>query len=698
MSDSFNFAQSFFIDSAAVDGAAAVLLTSVELYFQSKPVQGKTSSNIAKPGLSVYVCPMENEQPAVNKVITGSRSRKEYDEVSTSINGTVATKCTFKKPILVSTGASYAVLIKFDGNDTGYNLWWGVSGEPHADTTKQATINSGYSDGNLYTITNGSVLTKNGSADLKFKVNIAKFTSLSETFSFTELNYELFKYYANAVTGTVKTGEYAYKNTANAAGTINVNSNSYIISGVGTSFNSSFAAGDYIVFSDGTTGNTNIRIVNSVTNSTSLILDELPHFTNTGVAYYKTAVGQVYLSDPRTDTLILQGSNANNTLYFANNDYVKFEDSGAQLRIESMLDFSVSRVTSQFNAAIPALSSVDTSLNLANSTYYTSGSTSIKLPISRRQFIDTYPATIASKSLQARTASKSLFNASTGNTTVNGAITFTTTNKYTSPYIDEEDLDIILYRYIINNDATDEEKGQGNAFSKYVSRKVVLGKDQDAEDFRMYTTAHLPQETSIKAYARMLNSDDYEIMDDKNWTPLEEVNLFDYISADDNRNDTTEKEYKIPYYHSDGTTLSGFGTMTWTASAGNTVITTSADISAQFGANGSSNSLIRVYQQASPNNFFVSYVAQSNSTTITLSDNITNGSFNTTGLKIEKISDTNKFSAFINPQNKNIVRYYTKNYAPKDTYKVFATKIVLLSENSFRGPILKDIRAIAVSA
>lgn len=698
MSDGFNFAQSFFVDSDAVGGAAAVLLTSVELYFQAKPVQGKTSSNITKPGLSVYVCPIENEQPNLNKIITGSRSRKEYDDVQTSINGTVATKCSFQRPIMVATDASYAVCIKFDGNDTGYNLWWGVSGEPHADTTKQATINSGYSDGNLFTITNGNVLTKNGSADLKFKINVAKFTSLSNTFSFTENNYELFKYYANSITGTVKTGEYAYKNTANSAGTINVVSNSYAIQGVGTSFSSLFAAGDYIVFSDGTAGNTNIRVVNSITNSTYMVLDERPHFTNTGVAFYKTAVGQVYLSDPKTERIIFTGSNANGTLYFANNDYIKFEDSGAQVRIQQMEDFNISRLTSQFNVVIPALTSAQTSIDIANSTYYATSGTSVKLPIGKRQFVDSYPATIASRSMQACTASKSLYNSSTGNTSVNGSITFTTTNQFSSPYIDEEDLDIILYRYIINNDSTNEETGSGNAYSRYVSRKVVLGKDQDAEDLRLYTTAHLPQGTSIKAYCRMLNSDDYEIMDEKNWTPLEEVNPFDYTSADDNRNDTTEKEFKIPYYHSDSNTLSGFATMTWTGGTGNTVITTSTNLSSNFGANGSSNSLIRVYQEASPNNFFVSYVAASNSTSITVSDNITNGSFNTTGLKIQKLSDTNKFSGFINPQNSNIVRYYTKNYAPKDTYKVFAIKIVLLSEDSFRGPILKDIRAIAVSA
>ena len=123
---------------------------------------------------------------------------------------------------------------------------------------------------------------------------------------------------------------------------------------------------------------------------------------------------------------------------------------------------------------------------------------------------------------------------------------------------------------------------------------------------------------------------------------------------------------------------------------------TTADLSATV--NATSDSLIRVYNEGAPNNFFVERVLSSTSTTITLANPITNGSFNTTGLKIGLISNTNKYSAFVNPQNRNVVRYYTNSLAPKDTYKIFVMKIVLLSPDKFRAPLVKDIRAIAVSA
>jgi hypothetical protein len=694
MAESFNLAQSFFVDSKAVDSSSVVLVTSIELYFQSKPIEGKAISGINKPGVSLYLCTMSNEQPALNTTIKNSRARLEYDSITSSTDGTVATKFSFDKPIPLTTDASYAMLIKFDGNDTGYNLWWGVSGETYTNTTKQATINSGYTDGNFFKITNGDVLTKNGKADLKFKLNIAKYTTLSQTYKYKERAYELFQYYANSYSGSIITGEYAYKNTANLAGSVSVNTTSALVTGTGTTFNTNFAVGDYIIVSDTTASNTIVALVNSVTNSTSMTLTTNASFTNTAARIYKTAVARAYLADNKNEFVILTDSNANSSLYFSNGDYVKFVDSQAQVRIFAMQDFPVSRITSQMQAIVPSLTSVTSTIDVANSTYAITSGTQINLPIGKRQFIDLYPATIASRSLSA-VGTPSLF---TGNVSVNGALTFTTTNQYCSPVLDEEDADIILYRYTINSDATNEQRASGNAYSKYISKKVVLGKDQDAEDIRVYVTAHLPANTSLKLYGKFLNAEDSELLDSKNWTPLEEVDAFTYVSAQENRNDVIEKQYKIPYYHDDETALTGHGQMTWSGGAGNTIISTSDNLSSNFGANGVANAVIRVYQETSPNNFFVSYVAQSNSTTITIADTITNNSFLASGLKIAKVSNNNLNSAFLNPQNKNVARYYTKNYAPKDTYKSFSVKVVMLSDDSYTGPIVKDVKAVAVSA
>lgn len=686
--------QSFFVDSGAVDNAGVVHLTSVELYFRKKPTQNFTSSGIAKPGISLYMCPVVLDQPDLSRIIEGSRARVEYDSINVSDDASLSTKFTFQRPLIVATDSQYMFLLKFDGNDSGYQLWWSKTGETYLGTTTPASMNSGYNDGAFYYITNGQSLTKVQDTDLKFKINIAEFTQLSRTYKFKEKKYELFSYFANAVTGTLLTGEYVYKNTAALTGNVVTNSDSTTITGTGTSFDSDFAVGNFVVISDGTTGNTIIRIINTIANSTSLVIDEKPHFSNSGgVSYYKTAVAKIYLSDNKSDHLILTDSNANSTIYFANNDFIKGEDSGAQVKIESMKNFNVNRVTSQINIIQPSQTTSSVLVGFSNSSLNVSTSTSVTLPVSKRQFIDGYDAVIGSRSIIETAAAKTLFS---GNTTVNGTLTFTTTNKFTSPYVEENDLDILTYRYIINNDATNEENGEGggNAYSKYVSKTVVLSEGQDAEDMRVFVSVYQPTGTSIKVYAKLLNSTDIDSFDKKNWTLLEEVNPTTYVSSLQDKDDLIEKEYKIPLYFSDEVVLDGYASMSIPSGANN-IVTTTSDLSGNVTVN---STLIRVYQAVTPNNFYVSLVTAANSTAITVSDQISNQSFNVSGLKIAKFSATNTKSAFINPQGNNVVRYYNDSRARFDTYKQFAIKVVMLSSTTYIVPIVRDIRTVAVSA
>ena len=96
-----------------------------------------------------------------------------------------------------------------------------------------------------------------------------------------------------------------------------VNSSSLTVKGAGgTTFSSTFAAGDYVVISDGTASNTLIRVVTATINSTAMVVDEFPSFTNSaGVSYYKTAVGRLYFFDKISDKFVISDSNANSTCF-----------------------------------------------------------------------------------------------------------------------------------------------------------------------------------------------------------------------------------------------------------------------------------------------------------------------------------------------------------------------------------------------
>lgn len=693
----YDIAQSFTLESSVVDNAVAVHITSIELYFNSKPESGKSATGIYEPGASIHLCPMKNDEPDLSRVIQATNARLEYSSILTSGTSDVSTKFVFSKPILVSTDASYCFLVSFDGSDNDFQLWQNKSGETLVNTSTQSSASAGYNDGNFYKITNGYVQTKTTDSDLKFKVNIAKFSTLTQTYSFREKKYEYFQVFANTLSGNFKVGEYVWQNVAASTGTLSVtktrpspNSVFPTIAGTGTALSTLYAAGDYIVISDGTAGNTAIRNVVSVTNATSITLDEYPHFTNASAVHYKTAVAQVYLNDNKSDHIFLIGSNANSTIYFANNSWVKGEDSQARVQIRALKDLPVQRVLSEISTITPGFTSAQTSINFANSLYQTSDVNQIKIPVSNRQFIDTYPAIIGTRSYVVTNSNTSLWGGN-GGYTVNGQITFTTTNQYSSPYLEEDDLDIFTYRYELNNDATDEEIGLGNATTRYVSKQVVLGDQQDAEDLVVFATSYLPQNTSIKIYGKVLNSEDYESLDSKNWSLMEETVPLNYVSSSANKNDVVEKQYKIPFYYSDETVLSGYAL----CQTSNAVIATTSNIQSSVTAG---QSLVRVYNEGAPNNFFVDLVTAANSSTITVANPVTNSSFATGGLKIGLISNNNKYSAFINPQNRNIVRYYTNSLSPKDTYKIFLMKIVLLSTDKFRAPFVKDLRAIAVSA
>jgi len=690
MATEYDLAQSFYIDSNAVEQASAVHITSVDLFFSSKPALGKSKSGIYAPGVSVYLCPMSNDQPQLEKTIQGSRARQEWANIVVDEASLTLTKFAFTRPILVATNTSYCFLVKFDGCDNYYSLWQAQTGEHFVSTNITASPSSGYNDGNFYKITNGSVQTKSTGSDLKFNLNIAKFNVLTNNYKFNENNYELFQYYASSLTGNFLTGEYVYKNTAPLSGNAVISSSSYTIVGQnGTTFSTTFPAGSYIVFSDGTTTNTAIRLVTGVSGASSMTVDELVHFSNSGgVNHYNTAVGKIYLFNKTRDNVIITNSNANSSIGFRNGDYIKSEDSGKQLRIQTMLNFDVGRVTSQLNIVTPPLTSANITASFSNSLYSSDASQLYKLPPAKRIFVDSFNAIIGSRSLVLANTSSSLVS---GNVTVDGTISFSTSNKYTSPYIEESDLDVLVYNYAINNDATNEETGNGNASSRYISKKVVLGNDQDAEDLHLYTTAYIPNDTSIRIYGKVMNNNDFESGDSKNWTPLEEINVVDYASSPSNKNDVIQKEFRIPYYHTDETALAGYGKIV----TPNTALSTSNDLSGSVTAG---STLVRVYPDGRPNNFFVSLVTAVTSSTITLSDTISNTTFNSAALKIKKISDVNKHSAFLNPQNKNIIRYYNNTMAPMDTYKTMKIKVVFLSPYTFRVPLLKDIRAVAVTA
>lgn len=259
--------------------------------------------------------------------------------------------------------------------------------------------------------------------------------------------------------------------------------------------------------------------------------------------------------------------------------------------------------------------------------------------------------------------------------------------------------DVYNYKNIINNDYTNEHKGNGHSLAKHISKKVTFAENRDAEDILVYMDVYKPAGTSVKVYARLHNKTDPESFDDKDWTELEvKSNNSSKVSSKTDETDLIEFTYGLPVSSPSVNTLTGSAQLTLNQSNAVGVGTTwSTDLAA--------NDVVKVYSTLFPQNYVIAAVsAVTNNTLITLDTDITNTSLTSGTMKVDLIGRPGTteigrpFSAWKNISNSYIVRYYNSTLSKFDTYNSFAIKLVLLSDNTSVVPKVANIRAVGVSA
>lgn len=675
MSTGFDLAQTFYVDPDAVQGADHVFITGIDLYVAAKPTQGKTKSGISSPGMSITICDtFEDGSPNIDNVGPYD-ARLEYSGITADTLGATATTFTFRHPVRVNTKSVKAFLVKFDGSDPDFRIWYNKAGDNVFGTTTKTQVNSGKVDGYMFAMSNGKSLTPSHDADLTFRIRVAKFTSASTSFKLKNRPYEILK---ASITGMFIGGEDVYQSRAALTGTVKITSGSTTLTGTGTSF--SFSAGDKVVITDGTTGNTDVRTVMSVANTTSLIVDVSPSFSNTVGTYYKSVTGTMFYADPVSDHIFIQDSTANSSVYLTTSTSVYGVDSGAQALISSIVEYTVNSVVPNFAVATPPGTTAMSTINFVNTSNSMISTNAVDIPLGQRKMINQYAGKFSSHTSEVI--------AGTPFTSFNGSLTFTTANPYTSPEVFENDLDMFVERYDINNISTGEAVGRGQSLARYVSKPVVLTADQKAEDLKVFVRAFKPQGATLLAYAKFRNSDDPETTDSKNWTLLTDMSTGSVYSNPNNINDVVDIEYDVPLYGA-GTTATG----TFTTTSSNAVI---AGTSGTVNTNIAVGNLVRVYSPLLSNTYFLDTVIASNTTTFTVSTAVSNASLTATGLQVDVI--TNTTDAFIDNQRSNVLTYFNNSYAKFQTYDSFVVKVVLLSSDNVNIPYIDDVRAIAVSA
>ena len=187
-----NLAQVFYISPSSVKNSDNIGISSVDLYFYSKPKITGNKSGIYAPGVEISLCETVNGVPKITPLTdpkTGRPfiARREYVEINSSLDASVPCKFIFKSPIKVNTEAYYGLIIRFDGNED-FTLWECKNNEFLIGTTTDCTGPSGKYVGKLYGYNGPSTADLNSvyspdnwkaydQQDLKFSVYVARYST-----------------------------------------------------------------------------------------------------------------------------------------------------------------------------------------------------------------------------------------------------------------------------------------------------------------------------------------------------------------------------------------------------------------------------------------------------------------------------------------------------------------------------------------
>jgi hypothetical protein len=252
-----------------------------------------------------------------------------------------------------------------------------------------------------------------------------------------------------------------------------------------------------------------------------------------------------------------------------------------------------------------------------------------------------------------------------------------------APIVDTVPVSAVLLKNIINNDYTDETTRYGNSQVRYISKNVILADGLDAEDMKVYITAYKPTSSNILVYAKILSSDDNQSFDDRDWTLLQQVTEANLFSDSLDESNFIEYEYGFELTPPSSSLV---GVIT---SSSNTTLTGSGST---FSSSLVANDVIKVVQSNTLTGYDIAVVdVVANNTSLTLKANT---SFSGVA-SIEKV--TQPGAAFKYNRESNIVTYLDITRGRHSMYKTYAIKVVLVSSSSKYVPILKDVRALAVS-
>lgn len=705
----FDVLQTFFVDPNSTNNAQTVDMTDVTLYFRNKPDRELNRSKRSDPSVTVALIDVENDIPNVEKQYKDSIVNVPWSFIQSTSDASAGTRFEFKSPIRLEPGRFYAIAVLFD--DADYVLWSSVLGDVLVNTEEISPGSSKDHRGTLYRRSNASsiisnknfdtIFTKKENIDLKFDIHVAEY-DLTANVDIRLVNIDQEFLLITDTTNDWIGSEFVFKQTANNVnGTVAVSAGELYLTGTSTTFQDDLRKNARIVLEQG--ANLQIVEVGAVTNNTFAYIKSPALFTMTAAKFKVTPTGRVDHFDYTSKLLFLKNSSANSTIHFANDDIIQGVESGKTATISKVGAFPISTFNSNFDINLPSDFNLTATYKFSvpdssNSSLFTIDTDLSELNFFKPNSVRDYDGVVLSRSLEARNES-TMFDQDDDPTTSDGKSALfnldfeyagNESTSFVSPVIDISHVSLASKQWKIDNDATGEHTNNGNALTKHISKRLTMKEGQEAEDIRVIQNAYRPLQTDIKVYAKVLNIEDPDAFEDKNWTELTRIAGESQFSEKNNFNDFREFEYSFPATIPSSATLDG--TITTTTSSA-----TITGVNTTFSTDLSEGDIIKIYSPFFENNYgFFSVVSIDNDTQLVINEPITNNDIIGTGFKLDTV--TTPQTAFLNPLNLNIVRYFGADGQLYDGYSTVAIKTVLLSEDQLVTPRVDDNRIISISA
>ena len=158
-----------------IDDEGGVFITSLDLFFQSKP--GASDSQVP---VTLQIREVKNGYPSTN-ILPFSEVSLNPNAVNTSVDASVATTFNFPSPVYIQENTEYAFVLL--ANTQEYNVYVSRVGQTNLGSDR--TISQQPYAGVLFKSQNGSTWTAEQNEDVKFKMKRAEFENVSGNVTFT---------------------------------------------------------------------------------------------------------------------------------------------------------------------------------------------------------------------------------------------------------------------------------------------------------------------------------------------------------------------------------------------------------------------------------------------------------------------------------------------------------------------------------